>query len=718
MAINNLDKCKAISAPAVQIRALFNSYFQNGVKTDGAAAARGYQATTCLSFQTVQEYNAGKVYVVDAENSANPPAAVVLRGTTNNDSRYVPDTIRPTGFNALPSNLTSTLEMNNLRGYLIPHKVADFVGEGAHISKIYNNQSVNNQQMGGLTTASGYCSLVNTESLTPVDDLPTYSEWYVPQIQWVYEDVNGNTQVVDKALMFYYFFSASSTRFKVGKSISALGTSSVYFNYSVHAAQTLYHFAFSPPYVSAATNRYSNAIATGAICNGDIYVKWGSPDVYHTHSIENAGAPYVLLGNFPATFSATQIFEVEDKVGISASKTLVSTGLPSRSNQQVFPAYKTVDEIISHFADYGVKLYTDLDECVQAPPSEDGKINPDNPAEQIPYFADNSTEKTPIEQAYITPSTFAQSCVYNPLSTRDFLRWICDNTVDIGNWKRLFANPVDVITGINLYNLDIPAHDNNHIALNSATNILGVTSNIPNYSILDGYNNIISGGTLELQAYYGNYADFTSMTYQMFIPFVGFTSLRACDVVNHTLHLYYAVDFATGSAVAFVNSDDRLIYSSPCTVAGKIPLSTSDKNSQMINNTLSILGSVGGLMGGIASGNVGGGVGALLNGLGGLQMQTNYSNKGSLSAVNIYKLLPAFIERTRYDLFFPSDDQQYLGAKYQGAAGAPSTYFDALINSADAGGFVQADVVYLTSQTATDAEKQQIISLIKSGIYL
>lgn len=718
MAINNLDKCKAISAPAVQIRALFNSYFQNGVKTDGAAAARGYQATTCLSFQTVQEYNAGKVYVVDAENNNNPPAAVVIRGTANNDNRFVPDTIRPASFLALPNNLTSTLEMNNLRGYLIPHKVVDFVGDGAHISKIYNNQTVNNQQMGGLSPNNGYCALVNTDSLTPVDDLPAYGEWYVPQIQWVYEDAKGNTQVVDKALMFYYFFSASSTRFKVGKSISAVGTSSVYFNYSVHAAQTPYHFAFSPPYVSAATNRYTDVIATGAICNGNIYVKWGSPDIYHTHSIENTSAPYVLLGNFPATFSSSQIFEVEDKVGISATKSLSAVGLPNRSFQRIFPAYKTVEEIISHFADYGIKLYTDLDECVQAPPSEDGKINPDNPAEQIPFYPDNSTETTPIEQAYITPSTFAQSCVYNPLTTRDFLRWICDNTVDIGNWKRLFSNPVDVITGINLYNLDIPAHDSAHTRFNSQTNILGVTSSIANYSILDGYNNIVSGGELTLQAYYGNYADFTSMTYQMFIPFVGFTALRACDVVNHTLRLYYAVDFATGSAVAFVNSDDRLIYSSPCTVAGKIPLSTSDKNSQMINNTLSILGSVGGLMGGIASGNVGGGVGALLNGLGGLQMQTNYSNKGSLSAVNIYKLLPAFIERTRYDLFFPSDDQQYVGAKYQGAAGAPSTYFDALINSADAGGFVQADVVYLTSQTATDAEKQQIISLIKSGIYL
>ena len=199
---------------------------------------------------------------------------------------------------------------------------------------------------------------------------------------------------------------------------------------------------------------------------------------------------------------------------------------------------------------------------------------------------------------------------------------------------------------------------------------------------------------------------------------MGFVSLRACDVVNRTLHLYYAVDFATGAAVAFLNSDDKLIYTSPCTVAGKIPISTSDKNSQMINNTLSVIGGIGGLLGGIASGNVGGGVGSFLGGIGGLQFQTNYANKGSLSAVNMYKLLPAFVERTRYDLFLPSDDSNYINARYQSYAGAPSTRFDTLINCVNAGGFVQSDVVYLTSQTATETEKQQIISLIKSGIYL
>ena len=142
MAINNLDKCKAISAPAVQIRSLFNSYFQTETLTDGGVAANGYSNTTCLSFQTVQEYNAGKVYVLDAENGNNPPATIVLSGMTNNDTRYAPESIRTNGLYALPNNLIATTGFNNLRGYLIPHKVADFVGDGAHVSRVYNSQAV------------------------------------------------------------------------------------------------------------------------------------------------------------------------------------------------------------------------------------------------------------------------------------------------------------------------------------------------------------------------------------------------------------------------------------------------------------------------------------------------------------------------------------------------------------------------------------------------
>ena len=89
-----------------------------------------------------------------------------------------------------------------------------------------------------------------------------------------------------------------------------------------------------------------------------------------------------------------------------------------------------------------------------------------------------------------------------------------------------------------------------------------------------------------------------------------------------------------------------------------------------------------------------------------------------MSSTNIYRLLPAFIERTRYDLFLPSEDAAYKGAKYQEYFGAPSSRFDTLLNAVDNNGYIECDEVYLHSTTATDTEKAQIIALLKSGVYL
>lgn len=717
MAIKNINKFTTVKAPAVKIREQFYNYIQTYANLGiGSAEANGYIFPRVVKFVNPVEYSAGTTYIANAGGYNMPSTPVCFRGIDSVD-RYIPETIVGTAYDyrQIEDNADGTTKgVHNLRGYLTTRTVSDFVGSefvdgSVRLSRLYTYLATEN--------LGDYAAIADSSTRIIIDETDLFKNYIVPIITWYYEDNNGETKTDINDFVFWYFFSASKKQTLTGEAV----LDSVVPSYQTQLLSQSANFAFSPPYINKEVTSSSSDIAAGILTNGMIYSEWQTTNDHVCYLKRITNNPYVLLGLFDTTPVDTSYYDnLAGETGKGFAKALLSSfhrTFPS-GRGGIFPAYKTVDDIISLFADYGIRLFTDKKDAANPPPSDDGKINPDNPSEQIPYYPDNSTEKTPIEQAYITPSTFGQSCVYTPLTTKDFLRWICDNTVDINNWSRLFANPIDVIMGINLYNLDIVAHDTARVAHNAQTNILGVATNIPNYSILDGYNNIVDGGTLTLQAYYGNYADFTSMTYQMFIPFVGFTTLRACDVVNRTLHLYYAVDFATGAAVAFVNSDDRLIYTAPCNVAGKIPVSTSDKNSQMINNTLSAFSAVGGLLGGIASGNVGGGVGSLLNGLGGMQLQTNYANKGSLSSVNIYKLLPAFIERTRYDLFFPSGEQQYLGAKYQSYAGAPSTQFDTLLNCVNAGGFVQSDVVYLTSQTATDVEKQQIIDLIKSGIYL
>ena len=717
MALDFLSSCQKIRAKAEIITRLFDEGQTFGLKSQGTYGSP--TATTGGALKNPKAYDAGFTYIVTTKNSTTNllnPVGIGKGGNWNN--AYMP---RLYQYFSNFTSLTDNTPYKDIVGLLTPVKLSDYMTQ--------NNINSVTRLYTAITEAGGslaYTTIVNSETLIPVDDSSLFSDWIVPVIEWFYTDSNGNRVKMTDLLFLYYFYS--TTAFETIKYSSQNLFGGTFHSYTPSTLSIggdgVGYFGFSPPYIHASSIKFSQgSCCRGFMSSGVVYENYPEPDrnkrlLYYAKT----SAPYALFANNPqkavTVASSPNNYDIHsiDIEGYSSPVGIKS--YRGAADPPKIVAYRSVQSIIDLFADYGILITTDLDVAMNPPETDDGVINPDNPSDPLPFFPDNDSDETPIEQAYITPSTFAQSCVYNPLTTRDFLRWICDNTVDVKNWSRLFANPVDVITGINLYNLDIPAHDSAHTLLQSETNILGVTTSIPNYAILDGYNNIVDGGTLTLEAYYGNYADFTSMTYQIFIPFVGFTSLRPCDVVNKRLHLFYAVDFATGAAVAFLNSDNKLIYTSPCTVAGKIPLSTSDKNSQMINNTLSILGSVGGLLGGIASGNVGGGVGALLNGFGGLQMQTNYSNKGSLSAVNIYKLLPAFVERTRYDLFFPSDDQQYIGAKYQSAAGAPSTTFDTLINCANAGGFVQSDVVYITSGTATETEKAEIAALIKSGIYL
>lgn len=621
---------------------------------------------------------------------------------------------RPYGWSSQGDLINTITDVSSIRGYVEFSTVAQYMADNGyvHANRIFanpNNGTADYEQLG----------LYDLTTKTLINDVEQFSDYVVPKVTWLVKGTDGNLTPLNKAFSPMFWITARQNNYAAPSTL--LGDPFIQLKVNTLARGELVYFSLSIPHLSGVKSDYD--FQENVLYSGYTKCSWGNYYDDTTRSI-------TVYGNDPAvvpwvTFSASKtaptatalnLFKVTTTSGVGIPA--VNLGIQIASPTNTFSAYVDEESFIELCKDFGIFVTTDLNEASEYTPTDDIKINPDTPFDPIPNFPDNSTDTTPIAPATITPSTFGQACVYNPATLKEFLLWICDNTVDISNWARLFANPADVITGINLYNLDIVRHDAAHVQHNAQTNIIGVSTNIPNYSILGGYNNIVDGGTLHLQAYYGNYADFTSMTYQMFIPFVGFTTLRACDVVNKTLHLYYAVDFATGSAVAFVNSDDKLIYTSPCTVAGKIPLSTSDRNSQMINNTLSVLGGLSGLLGGVASGNVGGGVGALMGGLGGLQMQTNYANKGSLSAVNIYSLLPAFIERTRYDLFFPSDDQQYIGAKYQSAAGAPSTTFDTLVNCANAGGFVQSDVVYITSGTATEAEKAEIAALIKSGIYL
>lgn len=696
MAANIREISTAFSAPCEIARAMFAEH-------QSATAAQSGQLTGAA-------YNSPKNLITPFEYSPNMTfSSTGIAGTYAFPfvSGHTPNTTpAPWEFQG---DLTEHYKPIKIRGFVEFQTVAEYCATQSWtgVTRLLWN-------LGVIREAA--CSLVNIDTKTAVNEYETFKDWVIPRVFWYSLD-GGTIKPFNHRFNPIYWAVATQNYYSAYSYIGVAGGKIAYPTATNVIAQgNPVYFGFGVPHLG---NQVANDVR-GSLLTGTHYsVRWSTRELVSVTVTGETTPPFITLqGARTFTPTAHTIREVSSVVNLPFPA--VNIGIIPVSSGEFFSAYPDKDSAVNLFADFGIFVSDNLDEVLNyEPPAEpDTEINPDNPADPMPSFPDNSTETTPIDSTFITPASFGQALIYSPATLKNVLNWVCDSTVNIDNWKRLFANPADVITGINLFNLDIVNHDTSRILAKNETNILGVTTEIPTHIMLDGYNNIVDGGQITLKSYYGNYADFTSMTYQMYIPFVGFVTLRASDVVNRNLHLYYAVDFSSGAAVAFVNSDNKLIYTAACTVAGKIPLSISDRNSQTINNTLSAIGSVGSLISGVASGNIAGGVGGLFSGLGGLQLQTNYANRGNLSSVNIYKLLPAFIERTRYDLFLPSGEQSYLGAAYQTAAGAPTTEFTTLANAVDTNGYVECEFVKLNSSTATEEEQEQIIALLKSGVYL
>lgn len=722
------SKMLAVRGRQVKLREMFNTLQKYYVNNDNSRSSGGgfSRIGTGRYIINPKPYNPGYTYIAkgtytgtDANTIANSivfcdDPFYTVSGTK---AMYYPPygSLRKTTA-AITTAATDISGLKNLAGYLTYKTVAEYMSQYGFTTATQAFKMPSGSTS-DTTAQPSSIFLAHSETKQLYDESARFSNWIIPTITWY---VGEGTRTTITGLRPYYIIAYTDSAYRGPRISTGIIPPFYTFPNSYKTYTNPQYFCMGIPYNGEGDNGLLyglNSFGAGYVTGKIRYRGTADSTQYDEFTAYEHDLPLTYLW-FNATTAElwikplTESFRGADAVagGAYSSKT------NAQYSQRV--AYRSAQDVIDIFADAGIFVSTDIAEVYSPPITDDGIINPDE-VDNLPYYPDNSTETTAITSGYVTPATFAQNLIYTPLATNNFLKWVCNNTVDITNWRRLFANPADVILGINLYNLDLVAHDSDNVLSSDTTNILGVSANIPNHFFRDGYNTIVDGGTCYIQAYYGNYADYTTMTYQCFVPFIGYISLRASDVVNKMLHLYYAVDFATGAANVFLNSDDKLIYTNTCNVASKIPLSTSDKNSQLLHNLMTTMSAGQAFANGFAGGQSNfKSLQAMLNTLSGLQLQSNFANRGSMSALNAHSLLPAFVERTRFDLFLPSDDQQYTGAEYQKYSGAPSTQFDAIVNCVDSNGYIESDVVYITSATATTAEKEEIINLIKSGIYL
>ena len=236
-------------------------------------------------------------------------------------------------------------------------------------------------------------------------------------------------------------------------------------------------------------------------------------------------------------------------------------------------------------------------------------------------------------------------------------------------------------------------------------------------------------GTRHIKGFWNGFLDYDS-SYTLYLPFVGFRSLKTDDIINNKVTIKYLIDLLTGQAVAEVGcvpvnpetgEEDKLsvLYSFPCNIYYNMAFSganfISQYNQQLsatangINNAVQSVGKA-------LSGDILGGVTSLLTGQATAKREyetakPDYGRGGNNSGnVGCFSCRYPYIVQSLPVTQVPKDY-----AKLNGIPIVDTYKLSDLIGK----GYTEVETANVSQLTnCTDSEKDEILTLLKGGVYL
>ena len=197
-----------------------------------------------------------------------------------------------------------------------------------------------------------------------------------------------------------------------------------------------------------------------------------------------------------------------------------------------------------------------------------------------------------------------------------------------------------------------------------------------------------------------NYAPYTSIT--IFLPFIGFKTLNASDIMGRNLSVDYVVDVITGACKAIITVDKYQCYEFDGNCGIDIPLSAGNRSEVEMGYAQAAASAVTSTELGL----VGGVIGAHVSGA---SQQYHYDTTGTYSPAT-----GAYEDRT---CFIIIDRPQYTEVSKFGHTKGYKCQLTKTIGSLK--GFVKTtENVDLSNISAPEYCKKKILDLLSSGIYV
>lgn len=335
------------------------------------------------------------------------------------------------------------------------------------------------------------------------------------------------------------------------------------------------------------------------------------------------------------------------------------------------------------------------------------------------FYSDN--EDVPFSGfPNIQPIDFGFNCIYNPSinDVKAISRWLWSDDFT-ENIKMNFISPFDNILTLAM----IPIEET--IETELSTFIVGNTdSNIQIDKVTDEFITV-DCGTLNIREYWGNFLDYDA-TFSVWLPFIGYRSLKPDDMVNGTISIKYKIDLLNGASVAEISTNnngvDHVLYSYPCNVFYQCAISGANyiqMYNQQLNATTSGINNFVQNMGKILTGGlsdvVGGAVGLLT---GQSQAKREYETakpeygRGGNSSGNsgMFSIMKPYIIKCQ-----PIGQTPKNYNKYNGIPSMICYELNELVGK----GYTEIDTVIVdTLNSCTSDEKSEILNILKGGVIL
>lgn len=287
------------------------------------------------------------------------------------------------------------------------------------------------------------------------------------------------------------------------------------------------------------------------------------------------------------------------------------------------------------------------------------------------------------------------------------------------NINKNYIDPFNNILALVMVNLDLNIADTSQLKIGNTNSLISMHK-------LSGSDQIqhVDYGWIDVKERWGSFLDYNT-TFTIWLPFIGFRSLKPDDMVDGEINVYYKVDLLTGDAVCYIRtrknskrskSLEKILYCYNCNVFTQIPISGANYMNyynQQLQASASGINNYVGSLGKIMSGDIINGVTSLLTGqqLAKREYETakpDYGRGGNLSG-------NAGAHGVKYPYIIISEAMPQTDSNYNHLHAIPSKLYKKL---GDLTGYTIVDEIEISFDCKDDEEKNEIIRLLKNGVYI